>query len=62
VRLSEAMKRAHQRYAGTPPCPNCGALVLAAEASEYVSDGRVRHWWLCDDCAYDFRTTVKIAS
>jgi len=44
-----------------PPCPNCGALVVSAEASEYVSDGRIRHRWLCDDCDHDYRTVVKIS-
>lgn len=51
---------ARERYPGAPLCPKCGVLILAAEASEYVSDGCIRHRWLCEDCDQDFRTIVQI--
>jgi hypothetical protein len=57
-----AIAHEHRRYLSSPACPNCGALVAAAEASEYMSDGRICHRWLCEDCDTDFRTVIRIAS
>jgi hypothetical protein len=56
-----ATKRTPWQYFAPATCPNCGGIVLAAEASEYVSDGHVRNRWLCDDCDLGFRTVIKIS-
>jgi len=62
VAINTAIKHEHRRYFGAPSCPNCGVLIVAAEASEYVGDGHIRHRWLCEDCDYDFRTVVKVSA
>jgi DNA-binding NarL/FixJ family response regulator len=54
----EPIAHDQKRRSGTIPCPNCSAPIFAAYASEYVSDGGVRHQWLCDNCACDFVTVV----
>jgi hypothetical protein len=56
------MNFVHERRLGRPSCPKCGVLILAPETSAYMSDGRVRHTWLCDECDYDFRTVVRVAT
>ena len=58
--IDATTKHGHRRHFHAPLCPNCGVPVLTAESSEYVSDGRIRHRWLCDDCDHDFRTVVRI--
>jgi hypothetical protein len=60
--INTPLRFAHERYLGPPSCPKCGIRITAAEASEYVGDGRICHLWLCDDCDYDFRTLVEIAN
>jgi hypothetical protein len=60
--LARSMEFIHERRLGRPSCPKCGALVLASEASAYLSDGRICHKWQCDDCSYDFRTIIKVAA
>jgi hypothetical protein len=60
--IATPMQFIHERCLGRPCCPKCGVLILAPEASAYLSDGRIRHHWLCDDCDYDFRTVIKIAN
>jgi hypothetical protein len=39
-------------------CAQCGDLMFLPEWSEYVSDQRVRHLWVCDACGYRFETIV----
>ena len=39
-------------------CPQCQDLIIAATKSQYVSVNEVRHWWACETCGYEFRTTV----
>lgn len=41
-------------------CPACGETVVAAQASEFVDSGEVRHHWTCDDCGHGFSTTIVI--
>jgi len=60
--IATSMKFCHERCLGPPCCPKCGILILAPESSQYVGYGRVRHMWLCDDCDYEFRTVIRIAS
>ena len=58
--LAVPMKYAHERNLGRPSCPRCGVLMIVPEASQYVSEHRVRHAWSCVDCRYDFHTLVEI--
>jgi predicted RNA-binding Zn-ribbon protein involved in translation (DUF1610 family) len=60
--IATPMEFFHERYLGRPCCPKCGVLILAPEASRYEGNGRIGHVWQCDDCDYDFRTVVRIAS
>ena len=59
TRLPEAYSRPH--YMDIRLCPHCGDQLLAAEWSEYVTEGCVRHFWRCDDCSYQFATSVNLA-
>lgn len=45
---------------GMRSCPHCSELVVAPEASEFVSDGEVRHIWSCDSCGNEFETAVRM--
>jgi len=47
-----------QRY-GRSFCPQCNDMLLAPAKSEYVSESLVRHFWSCDACGHEFRTSVK---
>ena len=51
-----------RRYLERPSCPRCGDSLLAAEVSELVDRGHIRHSWLCDSCGYDFVTTVQLSA
>ena len=42
-------------------CAQCGALIVAPEWSEYLSERRVRHLWSCEDCEYQFESTVHLS-
>lgn len=39
-----------------PICDKCGNTLIAAESSEYVSDGLVFNFWCCPKCGYRFET------
>ena len=43
-----------------PACPKCNDLQLAPTASEFVSKGKVRHYWSCEACGHEFSTSVKL--
>lgn len=40
-------------------CPQCQDLIIAATKSQHVSTNEIRHWWACEACGYEFRTTVR---
>jgi rubredoxin len=40
-------------------CPRCRDLIIAATKSQHVSTNEVRHWWACETCGYEFRTSVR---
>ena len=40
-------------------CPQCQDLIIAATKSQHVSTHEVRHWWACEACGHEFRTTVR---
>jgi transcription elongation factor Elf1 len=50
-----------RRYLSNPSCPRCGNHLVAAEASEFLSDGHIRHSWACESCGHDFQTAVTLA-
>jgi ribosomal protein L37AE/L43A len=39
-------------------CAQCGALIIAPEWSEYLSERCARHLWSCEMCGYRFESTV----
>lgn len=47
---------------GKLPCAQCGASLIAPIWSEFVDEQRVRHLWNCDDCRYEFETTVVFSA
>jgi hypothetical protein len=50
-----------RRYLSNPSCPRCGNHLVAAEASEFLRDGHIRHSWACESCGHDFQTAVRLA-
>jgi hypothetical protein len=40
-------------------CPQCYDLIIAATKSQHVNINVIRHWWACETCGYEFRTTVQ---
>lgn len=45
---------------GRPHCPRCGSVLLIAEESAFNLRGRIRHAWSCDDCSYEFVTSITL--
>ena len=43
-------------------CPHCLETQIAPLASEYVGEGRVRHFWACDGCGHEFQTSIEFTS
>ena len=41
-------------------CPECHDLMVAATKSQHVNTDMVRHWWSCESCGHEFRTTVRL--
>jgi len=41
-------------------CPECRDLMIAAAKSQHVKADVVRHWWSCESCGHEFRTTVRL--
>jgi hypothetical protein len=65
-------KGSRMKYHGTAPacstapyrisrlfCPHCEDLIIAATRSEHVSGNEIHHWWVCEACGHEFRTTVR---
>jgi transposase-like protein len=44
-----------------PKCPRCGSILLIAEESAFNLRGRIRHAWACDDCSYEFVTSIPLS-
>jgi predicted RNA-binding Zn-ribbon protein involved in translation (DUF1610 family) len=40
------------------PCAQCGDALVAPQWSEHVSEHCVRHLWSCDECGYEFETSI----
>jgi DNA-directed RNA polymerase subunit M/transcription elongation factor TFIIS len=43
-------------------CPECRDLMISAAKSQHVREDVVRHWWSCESCGHEFRTTVQLPS
>jgi rubredoxin len=43
-------------------CPECQDLIIAATKSQHVSINEVWHWWACETCGHEFRTTARLQS
>lgn len=43
-----------------PKCPRCGSILLIAEESAFNLRGRIRHAWACDECSYEFVTSIPL--
>jgi ribosomal protein S27AE len=41
-------------------CPQCQDLIVAATHSQHVGTDEIRHWWHCESCGHEFRTTVRL--
>jgi RNase P subunit RPR2 len=41
-------------------CPQCDDLMVAPARSQHVQNDLVRHWWSCETCGHEFRTTVRL--
>ena len=41
-------------------CPECHDLMIAAAMSQLVNRDVVRHFWTCESCGHEFRTTVHL--
>jgi transcription elongation factor Elf1 len=50
-----------RRYLSNPSCPRCGNHLVAAEASEYLREGHIRHSWACESCGQEFQTAVILS-
>jgi uncharacterized protein with PIN domain len=43
-------------------CPNCGDLMVAPIASEFIEGGEIRHHWECDTCGKPSSTSIPLIS
>jgi hypothetical protein len=48
------------RTSELPTCTVCAASMIAAEASAWGPDNKVRYLWSCDVCGYGFVTDQQI--
>jgi DNA-directed RNA polymerase subunit RPC12/RpoP len=58
VQLVENRKRAKRPK--RPDCPHCGSRLLVAEQSRFNLAGRIDHFWACDHCGTEFRTSIEV--
>jgi RNase P subunit RPR2 len=47
-----------QRF-GRSFCPECKDMLLAPASSEYVNAFLIRHFWSCEACGHEFRTSIR---
>ena len=58
IHLPDASNRT--RTFEMPLCPQCGDTLVAPEHSVHVSERRVRHVWMCEECGHAFQTSVEL--
>jgi len=58
--MQQRSQTVHSFHLSRPiaPCAQCGEALFAPEWSEYFDDHRIRHFWSCDRCDYQFETMV----
>ena len=49
-------------FATPARCPNCGDLMVAPIASEFIEGGEIRHHWECDTCGKPSSTSIPLIS
>ncbi|HEY6861531.1 MAG TPA: hypothetical protein VI358_17315 [Pseudolabrys sp.] len=49
-------------FAAPARCPNCGDLMVAPIASEFIEGGEIRHHWECDACGKPSSTSIPLMS
>ena len=59
MKLRSQTVRAFHQSRPIVPCAQCGEALFAPEWSEYFDDRRIRHFWSCDSCDYQFETMVS---
>jgi RNase P subunit RPR2 len=42
-------------------CPRCDDVMVAPARSQHVKESVVRHWWHCESCGHQFRTSVRLS-
>jgi RNase P subunit RPR2 len=42
-------------------CPRCDDVMVAPARSQHVKEDVVRHWWRCESCGHQFRTSVRLS-
>ncbi len=43
-----------------PDCPLCGKRLLVAERSGFDVAGLIEHFWACDHCGTEFKTSIAL--
>ena len=49
-------------FATPARCPNCGDLMVAPIASEFIEGSEIRHHWECDACGEPSSTSIPLMS
>ncbi len=49
-------------FATPARCPNCGDLMVAPIASEFIKGREIRHYWECDACGESSITSIPLMS
>jgi RNase P subunit RPR2 len=42
-------------------CPRCDDVMVAPARSQHVKESVIRHWWRCESCGHQFRTSVRLS-
>jgi hypothetical protein len=45
---------------GRQHCPQCAYALVAADASQHISEHTIKHMWFCEACGTEFATLVKL--
>lgn len=46
---------------GRPACPQCGEMMFAAIATQFMGRGRISNSWSCEACDHEFETSVQMS-
>jgi predicted RNA-binding Zn-ribbon protein involved in translation (DUF1610 family) len=53
------MRFIHESCHGRSSCPKCGEAMIAPETSKYLSQWKIGHIWVCEECDYEFETLIS---